>query len=154
MTKQMILAGWREWLALPDFNIPHIEAKVDTGTRTSVLHTSFIDPLHQHGKLWVRFGIHPLPERSDIRMIGFKPVLDRRMIKDSEGVDEVCFVVETTISLGQMSKSVELTLTKRDAKKFRMVLGRTALQELDLMISPTNTYLLGSAPRDSVVNMR
>lgn len=153
MSEQMILAGWREWLALPDLNIPYIEAKVDTGTQTSVLHTSFIEPFHQHGKLWVRFGIHPLPERSDVRMIGFEPVLDQRLVKDSEGADEVCFVVETTVALGEMSKSVELTLTKNDAKKFRMVLGRTALQELNLMISPKNKYLLGEVPSESVENL-
>jgi len=143
MSEQKSVSGWREWLTLPDLNIRHIEVKVDTGTRTSVLHTSFIEPIHRQGKLWVRFGIHPLPERSDLRMVGFEPVVDRRMIKDAEGVDEICFVVETTVLLGGLSKTIELTLTKKDAKKFRMVLGRTALQKLDLLVDPNSTYLLG-----------
>lgn len=141
MSEQISVAGWREWLALPEFNIPRIEVKVDTGAQTSVLHTSFIEPIHQHGKLWVRFVIHPLPERSDLRMIGFEPVIDHRMVKGAEGVDEVCYVVKTTVLLGENQKIVELALTSKDVVKFRMVLGRSSLQRLNLLVDSSQTHL-------------
>jgi hypothetical protein len=139
-------AGWREWLALPEFHIRDIEAKVDTGTRTSVLHASFIEPIRKQGNSWVRFGIIPQPERTDLRMIGFAPVVDSRLVKDSEGQDEVCIVIETEIVLGGRRKTIELTLTKRDSKKFRMVLGRTALQDLRVIVDPSRSHLLSDAP--------
>jgi len=146
MSEQIAVAGWREWLSLPDFNISQIEAKIDTGTKTSVLHTTFIEPFHQDGQLWVRFGIQPVPERSDLRMVGFEPVVDRRMVKDAEGADEIRFVIETTAVIGKQQQKIELSLTQTDAKIFRMVLGRTALQKLGLLVNPDHTYLLGSEP--------
>ncbi|WP_303720217.1 RimK/LysX family protein [Malonomonas rubra] len=100
--QHMVVSGWREWLSLPEFNVQKIEAKVDTGTKTSVLHTSFIEPLRKQGtELWLRFGIHPLPGCSDVRMIGFAPVKERRLVKDAEGHSEVCFVVAAKICLGE-----------------------------------------------------
>lgn len=136
--------GWREWLTLPDLNIDAIEAKMDTGTRTSVLHVSFIEPLRNQGELWVRFGVQPSSENPDVRMISFAPVKDQRLIKDSEGHDEVCFIVETSIALGTLQKTIELTLSENDAMRFKMILGRTALQKLNLVVDPNASHLLGN----------
>lgn len=136
-------SGWREWIALPEFNIPRIEVKVDTGTRTSFLHTSFIEPFRKQGNQWVRFGIHPDPERTDVRMIGFAPVKEQRLIKDAEGSSEVRFIVETQVRLGEHLQTIDLALTQLDSRKFRMILGRSALQALNLLVDSGSTFLFG-----------
>lgn len=142
-SQKTAISGWCEWLALPEFNIREIKAKIDTGTKTSILHASRIDPIRQQGVLWLRFGIHPLPDRSDVRTIGFAPVKERRLIKDSEGHDEICFIIETQICLGERCETVELAITSRDAAKFRMVIGRSALQSLNVLVDPNIRYALG-----------
>ena len=61
MDKNIIkLIGWHEWVSLPDPDIPAIKAKVDTGGKTSALHTFKVDEISKNGSQYIRFYIHPL----------------------------------------------------------------------------------------------
>lgn len=119
--------GWREWLVLPALNIPAIKAKIDTGARTSALHTFFITPFYVNGEKMVRFGIHPLQNNSTVEIICEIPVSDERTVTDSGGHRETRFVIETEVAFMGRVWMIELTLTNRESMKFRMLLGRTAI---------------------------
>ena len=133
--------GWREWLALPELNVPAIKAKIDTGARTSALHAFFVEPFIKDGLQMVRFGVHPLQKSLDVEILCETPVKDFREVSDSGGHREMRYVIETEILLGEVSKRVEMTLTNRDNMKFRMLLGRTAMGGLQVI--PDQSYLTG-----------
>ena len=141
-TKRALILGWREWLALPDLGVPLIKAKVDTGARTSTLHTFYVDPFKSGGKPYARFGVHPLRGRTDIAVHAQAPLIDCRLVTDSGGHRERRFVILTQVAMGDRAWPIELTLTNRETMLFRMLLGRTAMAGRAL-VDPDQSFLLG-----------
>lgn len=142
MKNSQQVAGWREWISLPELHIPAIKAKIDTGARTSALHAFKIKTYRQKGKTKVRFGIHPLQRVKRISIICVAEVIGRRMVTDSGGHRELRWVIRTPIRIGEMEWPIEVTLTDRDKMNFRMLLGRTALHG-QLIVNPAHSFLVG-----------
>ncbi|MFT5218755.1 MAG: hypothetical protein ACI9LO_002697 [Planctomycetota bacterium] len=134
--------GWREWVALPDLNLPAIKAKVDTGAKTSALHAFQIDNFQQDGIDMVRFLIHPIQKNQEFQIECQAPVFDYREVSDSGGHREMRYVIETSMTLGGLHCPVELTLTNRDNMRFRMLIGRRAMEDR-LLVDPAASYLSG-----------
>lgn len=142
ISNQLAVIGWREWLVLPDLNIPKIKAKVDTGARTSALHTFWVDAYKKNHQPWVRFAIHPLQFNTDVVVECDAPVKDRRMVTDSGGHKQRRYVIETMVNMGTCAFASELTLTDRDTMRFRMLLGRTAINGR-FLVDSSASYLYG-----------
>jgi hypothetical protein len=134
--------GWREWVALPALNLPALKAKVDTGARTSALHAFLIEPYQQDGIDMIRFLIHPLQRNSDLAIECRTKVYDFREVTDSGGHREMRYVIQTDVVIGDSRWPIEMTLTNRDTMRFRMLLGRRAMENR-FRVDPGASYLSG-----------
>ena len=142
MTSKLITVGWREWILLPDLGLPKIKAKIDTGARTSCLHAFSVEPFLKDGKEWVRFGIHPHQDDCETKVYCEAEVFDKRMVTDSGGHKEERYVINTQLAIAEQHWPIEITLTNRDTMLFRMLLGRTSMEN-KIIINPAESFLLG-----------
>ena len=141
----LAVLGWREWLALPEFGIDYIKAKIDTGARTSALHAFYLEPFTRDDKPWIRFGIHPRQRSTDEVVHCEAPVLDQRNVTDSGGHKEQRYVIKTPVRLGERLVDIEMTLTDRENMRFRMLLGRTAMRG-HCVVDPQRSYVVRPKP--------
>ena len=143
LTRQHII-GWQEHIALPDFDIASMKAKIDTGARTSALHAVDLDTFQRGEENWISFHI-PRPgvkrnSRSEAR------IADHRAIRNTSGVSETRYVIETMLVLGRRRWTIEVSLADREEMAFDIILGRTAIRRRRILVAPGKSYLVG-APR-------
>jgi hypothetical protein len=137
------VAGWREWIALPEVDVPWIKAKIDTGARTSSLHAFDVTDAGETVSFWV----HPWQDSSEDAREIVLPVHDRRVIRSSSGHEEERIVVLMPVRLVGRTIDAELTLSNRDSMGFRMLIGREALTQ-GFVVDPSASFLGGRAPRE------
>ena len=111
--------GWREWLALPDFGIA-AGAVAGVPPLVTRLEDSVGDAIES------------------IEAV----VVDRRRVTSSGGQQEIRPVIIAQVELMDRKWPIELTLTRRDAMGFRMLLGRQAVRRR-FVVDPGRSYLGG-----------
>ncbi|MBX3181919.1 MAG: RimK/LysX family protein [Polyangiaceae bacterium] len=146
------LIGWRERVALPDWGIAGVVAKIDTGARTSSLHVEHIRELPSG-----RLAFDVVLDRSGrFKHVIASPVRVSR-VRPSTGQLQHRHVVRTTLELGKVHKVIELSLVSRGDMLCRMLIGRTAL-ERDFLVDASRRYLCGrptsAAPQTSRADKR
>ena len=132
--------GWEEWVGLPLLGLPSLKVKVDTGARTSALHARLIEPFSRNGIDHVHFKVHPVPRRPAIEIDCAAPIQDQRVVTSSNGEPELRYVITTDIEIGDRRWPIEITLTNRESMRFRMLIGRQALQP-GMLVDPTAAFL-------------
>jgi hypothetical protein len=140
--KGRLTVGWREWVSLPDLGVEAIKAKIDTGARTCSLHAFNLKRFRRDGEEMVRFDIHPIQKDSKKSVTVEARVIGERKVRSSTGHVQKRAVIETTVVLCGIPVRAEVTLTRRDAMGFRMLIGRKALAG-QFLVDPKRSFLGG-----------
>jgi hypothetical protein len=144
-THSNIVAGWREWVSLPELGVEWVKAKLDTGARSSALHAFDLEEFEDDGHPWVRFSVHPWQRTAEGAQVVTLPVHDRRLVRSSSGHEQERYVVLMDIRLVDRTVTAEVTLSRRDEMGFRLLIGREALRQ-GFLVDPGRSYL-GGRPR-------
>ncbi|NQU56588.1 MAG: 30S ribosomal protein S6--L-glutamate ligase [Rhodospirillales bacterium] len=142
-----LVFGWQEWVELPGLGLPAVLAKIDTGARSSAIHAFMIEPYGRAGKRRVRFGVHPVPERHDIVVFCSAELVDQREITSSNGEVELRYIVRTPLRIGELEWPIEISLTNRESMQYRMLVGRSALQD-NIIVDPNLSCVQGELSPD------
>lgn len=126
MNAGVITLGWRERLALPQFGIGQLKAKLDTGARSSSLHVDDLDTFQRDGATWLQFSLTLGPrQRHTVRCEA--PALGRRVVTDTGGHSTERWFVRSEVLLAGERFPIDISLTDRRHMLFPMLLGRSAL---------------------------
>jgi hypothetical protein len=139
-TSDLPVIGWREWVGLPDLGITSIKVKVDTGARSSSLHTFALQEFERDGVTWARFQVHPVQRTKQGAVDVEAEVLEFRSVRSSSGKAALRPVIVTRVALLGSTWPIELTLAYREEMGFRMLLGREAFRGRFLIDAEKSYY--------------
>ena len=135
-----LVIGWREQVGLPDLGIDQIEAKIDTGARTSALHAEDVETFEHEGHLWARFHV---PHKDRLHGADCTArLVDSRHVKNTSGESAERLVIETVLVLGRRHWHIEISLADRTKMTMPLILGRTALRRHRVLVDPGRSHLL------------
>lgn len=121
-----LVLGINETATLPNLNLK-IEAKLDTGAETSSVDGRNIQFFERDGKKWVKFDLHRTSKGTQPMELPVKGVtrIKRPGLSSVERP-----VVMMTITIGDITQSVPVSLTDRSSYESPLLIGRTFMQDL------------------------
>lgn len=118
--------GWTELVDLPLWEINGLDAKIDTGARTSALHVENLRPV---GRNRVAFDVI-VGRRAKRRSFPVEAPVERwAAVRSSTGEEMDRPFIRTRVRLGMVEKEIEVSLVSRHSMLFRMLIGRKALED-------------------------
>lgn len=140
--RRPLTIGWKEFVDFPDWGVRHVKVKIDTGARTSALGALSYELSQVAGQGMIaelRLALYRRrPERIQVVRV---PVLGMVVVISSTGMREQRPLIEASLCLGPVTKTVRLTVTNRTGMLFPVILGRSALAG-DFVVDVSRKYLL------------
>lgn len=154
-TTKKVTIGWLEKTYLLDYDFA-TRAKIDTGAKNSSLHAIEMEYVPIKGKpprSRVRFktvdtvGNYKTIEADITREVRIK----KSSLSSDSAMKESRVEIELNICLAGVKKKIQVNLTNREGMNYRMILGRTALED-SFIVDPGRSFLGGKKCRLSIDN--
>jgi len=143
LSTSKITVGWRESIALPDWRIPKLRAKIDTGAKTSAIDVDQIELLSSKK---IRFDVVLSNLHRRRRKWITADIVRSTVVRSSNGNRETRYVVATNLKIGAVQHLAEFTLVRRENMLCRMLIGRSALSR-HYLVDVSRTYLTRPKPK-------
>lgn len=111
------IIGKSDFVDLPQFNIKKIEAKIDTGAKTSSLNAKNIKSEDEKN---VEFEVLNKKYILPISRVAF--------IKSSNGLVQKRYIIKTTLKIFKKNYFLEFSLANRENMNYPILLGRNFLE--------------------------
>lgn len=115
-----------------------LEAKVDTGAKTSSLHARAIKTVKKGGKEFARFVFSWGKENHEFEAL----VQERKRVKSSDGEGEEREFIEVETCIGGTKHPLLISLNDRGNMQYPLLLGRRFLEE-KFLVDAANKFILG-----------
>lgn len=126
--KDKLIVGWKESLDLPELGIFNIEAKVDTGAGSSVLHCESYEVKIIDNQKWVICHIIINFKTKELGTFKF-PVYREKIVKSSFGQKEKRYYILTKAKLYNQLFDIKLSFRNRSSMRYPMLLGKSFLSK-------------------------
>ncbi|NJM51585.1 MAG: ATP-dependent zinc protease [Sphingomonadales bacterium] len=132
--------GWCELVDIPSLGLDKVHAKMDSGAATSSIHATRIKAFERGGEPWAEFSFHASAKDHVIRLQA--PVIDRRMVRSSNGKEQLRYVIAAQLKLGNLIWNGQLTLANRGSMAFPVLIGRRGLKR-GFLVNSSKKWMLG-----------
>ena len=127
------VVGWVENVAIyGDDGKIIVKAKIDTGAKTTSVHSREYHQFKKEGENWVRFNI--VNAKGDVMALE-KPVIRFAEIKRHFGKKQIRPVIRLGLCLGTTYKIAEVNLVDRSGFNYQLLVGREFLKSGTLVDS-------------------
>lgn len=121
------LIGRADKADFPQLMLNNIDVKIDTGAYSGSIHSEHIEEIRVDGKRKIRFRLldksHPEYNQRIFEYSNYR----QKRVKNSFGVSEKRYVIETLIVLFGEAFLTEFTLSERGEMKYPVLIGRKLL---------------------------
>lgn len=131
----MQVIGRSDRVDFPELGLENIEAKIDSGAFTSVIHCDELKAHYRNGEHLVTFVVF----NQDVPCKREAKVFASRQVRNSFGETEYRYTIKTPVELFGKSYLIELALTNRSRMKYPVLLGRKLIGDRFVIdVSKTN----------------
>lgn len=131
------IIGVVESVDFPDWGVHGLSARVDTGAAASALH---VENVQVFAGSRVRFDVRLRRDDPDARITVETKLSRRAPVRSSTGQTDGRVFVKARVLIGGEPREIEVGLVDRRHMLYRMLLGRSALE--DLLVDVTKRYAL------------